>query len=50
VCFETDYPHADGLWPHSRQVAENLVAGLDADVREKILFKNAQRLFGFVGT
>lgn len=47
VCFETDYPHADGLWPHSRQVAENLVAGLDADVREKILFKNAQRLFGF---
>jgi predicted TIM-barrel fold metal-dependent hydrolase len=49
VCFETDYPHADGLWPHSRRVAENLVAGLDADVREKILFKNAQALFGFAG-
>jgi predicted TIM-barrel fold metal-dependent hydrolase len=47
VCFETDYPHADGLWPHSREVAETLVAGLDADVREKILFKNAQKLFGF---
>ena len=31
--FETDYPHGDSTWPHSRAVAEKLVAeaGLDDD-------------------
>ena len=47
ICFESDYPHADGLWPNSRAVAENLVTGLSAEVREKILFRNAEKLFGF---
>ena len=28
VTFETDYPHADGTWPHSKQVAERLFADL----------------------
>jgi hypothetical protein len=32
VTFETDYPHADGTWPHSLAVAERLFAGLDADL------------------
>jgi predicted TIM-barrel fold metal-dependent hydrolase len=26
IMFETDYPHADSTYPHSRQVAEKLVA------------------------
>jgi hypothetical protein len=26
IMFETDYPHADSTFPHSRQVAEKLVA------------------------
>ncbi len=29
VTFETDYPHADGTWPHSKAVAEKLFAGID---------------------
>jgi predicted TIM-barrel fold metal-dependent hydrolase len=26
IMFETDYPHADSTFPHSRQTAEKLVA------------------------
>ena len=46
VTFETDYPHADGTWPHSRQVAERLFAGLEPDVVHKIVRGNALRLLG----
>ena len=33
ILFETDYPHADGTFPHSRKVAHRLFAppGMDAD-------------------
>jgi hypothetical protein len=31
IMFETDYPHGDSTWPHSRAVLEKIVAtaGLD---------------------
>ena len=46
MTFETDYPHADGTWPHSKAVAEKLFAGLDQDLVNKIVRDNAIRLFG----
>ena len=46
VMFETDYPHQDGTFPHSRQVAEDLFGHLDADSVQKIARGNAIRLFG----
>jgi predicted TIM-barrel fold metal-dependent hydrolase len=46
VTFETDYPHADGTWPHSKQVAEKLFAGLPQELVDKICRDNALRLFG----
>ena len=46
MTFETDYPHADGTWPHSKDVAEKLFAGLDDDLVHKIVRDNAIRLFG----
>jgi len=46
VTFETDYPHADGTWPHSRAVAEKLLDGLPDDVVHKIVRGNAQRMLG----
>lgn len=45
VCFEADYPHPDGSWPHSRQKALEQTAGLDRTVRDKILRYNAARLY-----
>ena len=46
MTFETDYPHADGTWPHSRAVAEKLFDGLPDDVVHKIVRDNAQRMLG----
>ncbi len=34
IMFETDYPHGDSTWPHSRAVAEKLVAEAGLDERE----------------
>jgi hypothetical protein len=45
VTFETDYPHADGTWPHSKAVAEKLFAGLSDDLVRKIVRNNTIELF-----
>ena len=45
VTFETDYPHADGTWPHSKAVAEKLFASLDDGTVRKIVRDNTIRLF-----
>jgi predicted TIM-barrel fold metal-dependent hydrolase len=42
--FETDYPHTDSTWPHTREVAMELTAGLADDVVGKIMRGNAIRM------
>ena len=34
ILFETDYPHTDGTWPHSRRVAHRLCDGAGMDTAE----------------
>ena len=46
VTFETDYPHADSTWPHTKQLAEELFVGLDAATVHKVVRGNASRLLG----
>jgi predicted TIM-barrel fold metal-dependent hydrolase len=46
VTFETDYPHSDSTWPDTKQVAEEMFAGLDDDVVYKICRGNAIRMLG----
>ena len=41
VMFETDYPHQDGTWPHSREVAEKHFGHLPAEQIHKIVRGNA---------
>ncbi len=45
VLFETDYPHSDGTYPHSREVAHSLFGHLDAEIVHKLARGNAIRLF-----
>jgi predicted TIM-barrel fold metal-dependent hydrolase len=45
IMIETDYPHADTVWPHSLDVARSHLAELGRDLRQKILWQNATRLF-----
>ncbi|MBX7469100.1 amidohydrolase family protein [Streptomyces sp. NPDC048491] len=42
--FETDYPHVDSTWPHTKQVATEHVGGLSPDVAYKLLRGNAIRM------
>ena len=48
ICFETDYPHADGTFPHSAKVATDIcaAAGLDEDESYALLRGNAISAFG----
>jgi predicted TIM-barrel fold metal-dependent hydrolase len=46
VTFETDYPHADGTWPHTKKVAEEQFGHMDQAVIDKIARDNVIRLFG----
>jgi predicted TIM-barrel fold metal-dependent hydrolase len=46
VMFETDYPHQDGTWPHSRQAAAEQFGHLPQDQIEKIARGNAINLLG----
>jgi predicted TIM-barrel fold metal-dependent hydrolase len=46
VTFETDYPHADSTWPHTKKLASEMFAGLDAGTVYKVVRGNAIRLLG----
>jgi predicted TIM-barrel fold metal-dependent hydrolase len=46
VTFETDYPHADSTWPHTKKLASEMFAGLDAATVHKVVRGNAIRLLG----
>ena len=48
ILFETDYPHSDGTFPDSMQVAHDLFerAGMDAEECRKVLRGNAIEAYG----
>jgi predicted TIM-barrel fold metal-dependent hydrolase len=48
ICFETDFPHADGTFPHSERVAAGIcaAAGLDDAETQALLRSNAVTAFG----
>jgi hypothetical protein len=46
VVFETDYPHQDGTWPHSRQAAAEQFGDLDQHLIDRIARGNAIELLG----
>lgn len=44
VTFETDYPHTDSTWPHTLEVAEEMMGHLPPEVIWKIVRGNAARM------
>jgi predicted TIM-barrel fold metal-dependent hydrolase len=44
VTFETDYPHTDSTWPHTKKVAEEMMQGLSAETVYKIVRGNAIKM------
>ena len=41
IVFETDYPHSDSTWPHTKEVATKLMGHLDPAVTRKLVRGNA---------
>jgi predicted TIM-barrel fold metal-dependent hydrolase len=46
ITYESDYPHSDSTWPHTKEIAERQMAHLDDETRRKIVRGNAISLFG----
>ncbi len=47
LTWGSDYPHAEGTFPRSRQVLGEILAGVPDDEVRKIAGENAARLYGF---
>jgi hypothetical protein len=47
VCWESDFPHADGTWPEAPEHVERGLAGLADDVINKITHLNAIHHYRF---
>jgi predicted TIM-barrel fold metal-dependent hydrolase len=45
ILWESDFPHITSTYPHSRSAVEHSLAGVPAQEREKLLFRNAARLY-----
>ncbi|MGE3835116.1 MAG: amidohydrolase family protein, partial [Acidimicrobiia bacterium] len=45
LMFATDYPHPDSTWPESQHIVEKHFGGLDDEVKQKIAWKNAAKLY-----
>jgi len=41
IVFETDYPHSDSTWPHTKEVASKLMGHLDPAITRKLVRGNA---------
>ena len=47
ICFETDYPHSDCVWPNAADVLWDSVKDLPERVINKVTHQNAIREFSF---
>ncbi len=47
VCWESDFPHSDGTWPHAPERLAELLGGLPAEAVAKISHENAMRHYSF---
>ena len=46
LMWGSDYPHDEGTFPHSREVIERTFSGISQEDKEKIVGRNAARLYG----
>jgi predicted TIM-barrel fold metal-dependent hydrolase len=47
IMFESDYPHSDSNWPHTRKMLADALAGVPDDEARKIVELNARKLYHF---
>jgi len=47
ILFESDYPHSDSNWPHSRKMLEDALADVPDEEARKIAELNARKVYNF---
>jgi len=47
ILFESDYPHSDCNWPHTRKLLADALADVPDDEARKIAELNARALYHF---
>ncbi len=47
MMFGSDYPHAESTWPNSRRFIDDMLAGVPAEVRRKLVCDNVAKLYKF---
>jgi predicted TIM-barrel fold metal-dependent hydrolase len=47
LLWSSDFPHSATFWPHSRDKIAKDFQGVDANDRQKILWQNTAKLYGF---
>jgi predicted TIM-barrel fold metal-dependent hydrolase len=47
IMFESDYPHSDSQWPHTRKVLRDALADIPDDEARKMAEENARKLYNF---
>lgn len=50
IMFESDYPHSDSNWPHTRKMLEESLANVPDDEARLIAEGNARRVYNFPRT
>ena len=48
IMWGSDFPHPDGVWPDSQEYIQKELGHLPADVRDRIVCRNAGELYGFL--
>jgi uncharacterized protein len=46
LLWASDYPHPDGVWPHSKAAIERQMQDLSPEMRQKLAHDNAAKLYG----
>lgn len=47
ILFESDYPHSDSQWPHTRKVIEEALGDVPEADASKMVEWNARKLYNF---
>ena len=45
MLWGNDYPHHDAIWSHSMKILDETMAGVPADERERMCFRNTVELY-----
>jgi predicted TIM-barrel fold metal-dependent hydrolase len=47
LMWASDYPHGESTFPHSQEIIARQLAGIPGDDRERMLYGNTARMYGF---